>query len=266
MLLTIDIGNTQTAIGLFDGAELEAHWRFTTRSVDTADEVHLNLAGQFGLNGYDLADVDDVSIASVVPTLTSCWATVAERITGKPPVIVGPGVKSGLPIRYDNPAEIGADRVADAVQYLKDKYDTDLFDQPNEMATFGLVRAALIELYGFDRDYVYASCPGEVPEEGEGWFIPWSYGDEQTVDRDTMVYIAVKAHDPALVADWSVLKDDNGYYPGVRVATLFADRYDITRGVGRPKDMLVGEVAIILANTDRVFDSAGDANSGDAAW
>lgn len=115
MLLTIDIGNTQTAIGLFDGTELEAHWRFTTRSVDTADEVHLNLAGQFGLNGYDLADVDDVSIASVVPTLTSCWATVAERITGKPPVIVGPGVKSGLPIRYDNPAEIGADRVADAV-------------------------------------------------------------------------------------------------------------------------------------------------------
>ena len=180
-------------------------------------------------------------------------------------LVVGGGVALYRKLTYSPftsdaiPAAIpDAERVEDAIEYLRDKYDTDLFEQRNEMATFGLVRAALIELYGFDRDYVYASCPGEVPEEGEGWFIPWSYGDEQTVDRDTMVYIAVKAHDPALVADWSVLKDDNGYYPGVRVATLFADRYDITRGVGRPKDMLVGEVAIILANTDRVFDSAGD--------
>ena len=148
------------------------------------------------------------------------------------------------------------DRVADAVAYLKDKYDTDLFDQTDDLATFGLVRAALMELYGFDHDYVYASCPEVVPEEGDGWYIPWAYGDEQTVDRDTMVYIAVKAHDPELVADWSVLKDDDGYYPGVRVAMLFADRYGITRGVGRPKDMLVGEVAIILANTDRVYESA----------
>ena len=148
------------------------------------------------------------------------------------------------------------DRVADAVAYLKDKYDTDLFDQTDELATFGLVRAALMELYGFDHDYVYGSCPEVVPEEGDGWFIPWAYGDDQTVDRDTLVYVAVKAHDPELVADWSVLKDDDGYYPGVRVATMFAEPYGITRGVGRPKDILVGEAAIIFANTDRVFDSA----------
>ena len=115
MLLTIDIGNTQTAIGLFRREELLAHWTFTTRSVDTADEVHLNLAGQFRLAGHALEDVKDVCIASVVPSLTKCWTTVAERVTGVKPVVVGPGVKTGLALRYDNPAEIGADRVADAV-------------------------------------------------------------------------------------------------------------------------------------------------------
>lgn len=119
MLLTIDIGNTQTAIGLFDGEELAAHWRFTTRSVDTPDEVHLNLAGQFGLSGHELSEVDAVAIASVVPTLTECWAQVARRVTGKRPTVVGPGVKTGLPLRYDNPSEIGADRVADAVAAIR---------------------------------------------------------------------------------------------------------------------------------------------------
>ena len=118
------------------------------------------------------------------------------------------------------------------------------------------MRQALIELYGLDREYVYASCPEDIPVEGDDYFFPWGYEDTQTVDRDTMVYIAVKAHDPAMVADWSSLKDDNGYYPGVRVAVAFAERTNIMVGVGRPKDITVGEMAIILANTDRVFDAA----------
>ena len=115
MLLAVDIGNTQTAIGLFDGLVMAAHWVFTTRAVDTADEMHLNLAGQFELAGVLLENVEDVVIASVVPSLTQCWATVARRITTRRPIVVGPGVKSGLSMHYDNPAEIGADRVADAV-------------------------------------------------------------------------------------------------------------------------------------------------------
>lgn len=115
MLLTIDIGNTQTAIGLFEGSKIRQQWGFTTRSVDTADEIHLNLAGLLSLSSYGFDDVDHMAIASVVPTLTSVWAEVARRVTGEKPVIVGPGVKTGLPMRYDNPAEVGADRVADAV-------------------------------------------------------------------------------------------------------------------------------------------------------
>lgn len=115
MLLTIDIGNTQTAIGLFDDEELVGHWALTTRSGDTVDEIHHNLMGQLQLKGFSFDNVHDVVIASVVPALTMSWATVAKRITGNEPIIVGPGVRTGLPMHYDNPAEIGADRVADAV-------------------------------------------------------------------------------------------------------------------------------------------------------
>lgn len=119
MLLTADIGNTQTAMGLFEGEELVAHWVFTTRAQDTADEVQLLLTGQLELNDMRVDDCDDVVMASVVPALTECWATVARRITQREPIIVGPGIKTGLAMRYDNPAEIGADRVADAIAAIQ---------------------------------------------------------------------------------------------------------------------------------------------------
>lgn len=119
MLLTVDIGNTQTAMGLFEGEQLVAHWVFTTRAQDTADEVQLLLTGQLELNDMRVDDCDDVVMASVVPALTECWATVARRITLHEPIIVGPGIKTGLAMRYDNPAEIGADRVADAIAAIQ---------------------------------------------------------------------------------------------------------------------------------------------------
>lgn len=115
MLLTVDIGNTQTALGLFDEDDLVNHWVFNTRAQDTADEVQLLLAGQFGLNNISFEECHDVVLASVVPALTECWEIVARRITGKDPIVVGPGIKTGVPMRYDNPAEVGADRIADAI-------------------------------------------------------------------------------------------------------------------------------------------------------
>ncbi len=115
MLLAIDIGNTQTTVGLFEGSNMVARWATTTCSSETIDEVHQTLAAQLALAGFALSDVTDVALASVVPALGITMADVAYRITGRKPVVVGPGTKSGLPMRYDNPAEIGADRVADAV-------------------------------------------------------------------------------------------------------------------------------------------------------
>ncbi len=147
------------------------------------------------------------------------------------------------------------ERIADAVAYMREKYDTDMFDRSEEIATVGDLRAVLIELYGYERDYVYGFSTG-IPEECDEYFIPWNWNEEQTVDRDIAVYVAVKAHDRAMVADWSSIKDDNGYYPGMRVAMNFAEETGIITGANRPRDILLGELALILANTDRVFDAA----------
>ena len=149
--------------------------------------------------------------------------------------------------------------IADAVAYLKDRYGTGLFDgDTGEYATMGLVRQVLVDFYGFDRDFVYAyQAEGDLPGEGDGsYFIPWDWGDEQHVDRDYAVYFAVKAHDPGIVAEdqWDKLKEDTGEYPGAMVAVLFANEHGITAGVGRPFDITKGELALILANTDRVFE------------
>ncbi len=147
------------------------------------------------------------------------------------------------------------ERVADAVAYMKDKYGTNMFDEADEVATVGDLRTAMIDLYGLEHDYVYG-INTEMPQESDEYFMPWGWDDGQTVDRDIAVYAAVKAHDPSIAADWSSIKDDNGYYPGVRAAAAFAEETGIMTGANRPGDITLGELALILANTDRVFDTA----------
>jgi hypothetical protein len=145
------------------------------------------------------------------------------------------------------------ERIADAVAYMKGKYGTDMFDAADDLARMGDLRKALIELYGLDRDYVYA-FNDQMPQESEAFFFPWGWDDAQNMDRDVAVYAAVKAHDPSIAADWSALKDDNGFYPGVRVTLAFAEENGILSGLNRPLDISLGELALILANTDRVFE------------
>lgn len=115
MLLTIDIGNTQTALGLFEGDIVVAHWRLNTIADRTEDELRISLTGLFGLEGYRLAEISGIALASVVPALTAAFRTVGHSITDGPVVAVGPGVKTGMPILIDNPREVGADRIANAV-------------------------------------------------------------------------------------------------------------------------------------------------------
>jgi hypothetical protein len=151
------------------------------------------------------------------------------------------------------------ERVADAVGYMRETYDTDLFDAADDIGTIGLLRNILIDLYGLDPEYVRALNKDEMPQESDNYFLPWGWAEEQTVGRDVMVYTAVKAHDPSIVADWSSLKDDNGEYPGTRVALAFAEKTGIMTGANRPDDITVGEMALILANADRVFKAAEEA-------
>jgi type III pantothenate kinase len=109
MLLTVDVGNTQTVLGLYDGADLREHWRTATDAERTGDELSVLLAGLL-----DPDEVDGVCLSSTVPALVHAWEELAQR-WDVPLLLVGPGVKTGVPVRYDDPREVGPDRIVNAV-------------------------------------------------------------------------------------------------------------------------------------------------------
>jgi type III pantothenate kinase len=117
MLLVVDVGNTQTHFGLFDdGASTVAeHWRFATVRESTGDELGAVLANLLELRGLSFGDVGDSIVSSTVPQLSEQWTSMASRYLGHEMLVVGPSIRTGMPIRYDNPHEVGADRLANAV-------------------------------------------------------------------------------------------------------------------------------------------------------
>jgi type III pantothenate kinase len=119
MLLAVDVGNTQTVVGLFDGDRLIHSFRAMTVRTRTADELAFQLGGLLGLRGLSLADVDALSVCSVVPALAGEYRGLGERYLSRPALILGPGVKTGMPIRIDNPLEVGPDRIAAAVRAME---------------------------------------------------------------------------------------------------------------------------------------------------
>jgi len=115
MLLVVDVGNTQTHFGVFRGEELADHWRFATVRDSTADQVGAALRNLLGLRGYSFDDLDASIVSSTVPALEPEWTEMADRYLGHTMLTVGPGTRTGMAIRYDNPREIGADRLVNAV-------------------------------------------------------------------------------------------------------------------------------------------------------
>ena len=110
MLLAIDVGNTQTVLGLYEGETLADHWRVATDPRRTGDELGVVLAGLL-----DAEDVSGVCLSSTVPALVRGYEGVAERWLHAPLLVVGPGTRTGIPIRYDDPREVGPDRIVNAV-------------------------------------------------------------------------------------------------------------------------------------------------------
>src|SRR5215212_10175609 len=124
-LLAVDVGNTQTALGLFEGDELARRWRLATEPQRTGDELGLFLGGLL-----DLDTLDGLSLASTVPALIRSYEELAARV-GVPLLVLGPGTKTGIPIRYDDPREVGPDRIANAVAAL------DRYGAPSIVVDFG---------------------------------------------------------------------------------------------------------------------------------
>jgi type III pantothenate kinase len=115
VLLVVDVGNTQTHIGTFRDHELVEHWRFATVRQSTADELGAALRALLELRGMAFADLDASIVSSTVPQLRPEWTGMASRYLGHEMPVVGPGLRTGMPIRYDNPREIGPDRLVNAV-------------------------------------------------------------------------------------------------------------------------------------------------------
>jgi type III pantothenate kinase len=115
MLLVVDVGNTQTHFGTFRGTQLLEHWRFATVRESTADELGAKLRNLLELRGLGFGDLDGSIVSSTVPQLGAEWRQVGERYLGHPTLVVGPGIRTGMPIRYENPREIGADRLVNAI-------------------------------------------------------------------------------------------------------------------------------------------------------
>ena len=116
MLLAVDVGNTETVVGVFEGDDLARHWRLSTVADRTADELALLFGGlmEHGDLSFD-RNVTAVAVASVVPAATQSLREMVRHYFGFPPLVVGPGVKTGIPVLTDNPKEVGADRVLNAV-------------------------------------------------------------------------------------------------------------------------------------------------------
>jgi type III pantothenate kinase len=131
VLLAIDVGNTQTHIGAFDGAELVEHWRFGTDAEATADELAIRISGVLELRGLTLEQIDGSIVSSVVPELSPEYRLMAERYLDARHLGVVPGVKTGIVIRMDNPRELGADRLVNAVAAF------DRFGGPCAVVDFG---------------------------------------------------------------------------------------------------------------------------------
>jgi type III pantothenate kinase len=115
VLLTIDAGNTQTHVGLFEGERLVEHWRLATVRDATADELAVTLASLLELRRLELGGIDGAIVSSVVPALTVEYQRMSDRYLDGGVVIVSPALKTGMPIRIDNPHQLGTDRLVNAV-------------------------------------------------------------------------------------------------------------------------------------------------------
>ncbi len=125
MILAIDVGNTNTVLGIYKENEMIAHWRISTDKDKTVDEYGILLKNLFSYENIDTENIKDIIISSTVPPIVTVLEQVGREYFDLYPLVVGPGVKTGMNIKMDNPREVGADRIVNAVGAYQ-KYDSPL--------------------------------------------------------------------------------------------------------------------------------------------
>lgn len=141
MLLVVDVGNSNTVIGLYDGEELVAHWRLATENYRTSDELRVFLTMLMQQGGHDPQTVTGCCISSVVPQLNDALLRVASHGFGIDPVLVEPGIRTGLKLQNENPKEVGADRIVNAVAAVEEYEGDRLIVDFGTATTFTYVTA-----------------------------------------------------------------------------------------------------------------------------
>jgi len=119
MILVIDVGNTNMVLGVYKNRELIANWRLSTNRNSTSDEYGIMLKELFDIAGLKMKSIEAVVISTVVPPVTYTLEKMCKKYFNIEPLIVGPGIKTGLPVKYENPKEVGADRIVNAVAAIE---------------------------------------------------------------------------------------------------------------------------------------------------
>jgi type III pantothenate kinase len=141
MLLVIDVGNTNTVLGVYEGEKLLHHWRVWTDREKTSDEYGILLRNLYDASHFSSREIKAIIISSVVPPLTPTIVDLCERYFGVRPMVVGPGIKTGIVIRMDNPKEVGADRIVNAVAAYAQHRRACIIVDFGTATTFDLVSA-----------------------------------------------------------------------------------------------------------------------------
>jgi len=142
MILVVDVGNTHTVIGLYQGKKLTHHWRLLTESERTADEYGVVLRSLFSSADLMFSAVQGIVVSSVVPPMNTMTEELIHKYFRLAPLMVGPGIKTGMPILYDNPREVGADRIVNAVAAYERYHDATIVVDFGTATTFDYITKA----------------------------------------------------------------------------------------------------------------------------
>jgi len=153
MILTLDIGNTNIKTALFEGKDMVKYWRLSTNITNTSDEYGITIMNLFRHEGIDPKAVEGIIISSVVPTINFTIEHMCQNYFGMTPMYVVPGVKTGINIKYENPRELGSDRIANAVAAYEEYGAPTIFIDFGTATTFGVIDEGGVFLGG-------AICPG----------------------------------------------------------------------------------------------------------
>ena len=153
MILTMDVGNTNIKTALFQGKEMAHYWRMSTNRSNTSDEYGILLMNLFRNEGVRVEDVEGIVVSSVVPTINFTIDHMCRTYFGRSPLMVAPGIKTGINIRYENPRELGSDRIANAVAAYEEYGAPTIFIDFGTATTFGVVGDGGVFLGG-------CICPG----------------------------------------------------------------------------------------------------------